>query len=115
MSDKWITLNMILIFLELYTYYKVIYTYYKELKYHLKEKRRGLQIPPPEVTIMNGLVHLSQALSLSCLFLSLSLTQADSLTSLFISPLCGLTDGIQAADGWSSCFPPKRILRSPLS
>lgn len=86
---------------------KVIHTCYKKLKCDLK--KRGLPTLPPEVAILNGVVHLSQGLSVS-----VSHTQADLFTFLLMSHLCGLTDGILDADGWSSCFPPKRTLKSPL-
>ena len=91
---------------------KVTHIHYKKLKYHLKEKRRDLQIPLLEVTIMNGLVPISQALSLSCLFLprslSLSHTQADSFISMLLSHIRGLTDRILDADCWSTRIPHER-------
>ena len=75
---------------------KVIHMHYKKLKYHLKEKRFANPTPGGDHHEWFG-VSLSGSVSLN-LSVCLSHTQADSFTSMLISHLCGLTDGILAAD-----------------
>lgn len=64
---------------------------------------------------MHGLVPMSQGSVSYSVFLSHSHASRfiDSLISVLVSHIFGLTDGIQDADGWSKCIPNKKTLRSP--